>query len=180
MLNSCIDAGLISLITIKPCLIGNVERRSFSDLFEDYFHRRVNALDVLCQPRHDPHMPPQPWPLLRTIALSSFKVLAVSSLAPLATAMDACMSGTGWRAVCAATQSALTGIPQPVSSSFERKGEQCDGHGGKGGNGHPRLVKKLAELNGREWDHLIAGTVFFFGPYFAYFVVTWDEGKIRQ
>jgi hypothetical protein len=73
----------------------------------------------------------------------------------------------------------LASVPQSVGSSLERKSEQSNRDSSKGGDSHSSPVKKLADLNGREWDNLIAGAIFFFGlfGYFAYFIVTRDERK---
>ena len=70
-------------------------------------------------------------------------------------------------------------VPQPVRSSFERKGEQGNEYSGKGRDRRARLVKNLGDLDSDEWHKLISGAVFVFSlfGYFAYFIVTRDEGK---
>jgi hypothetical protein len=68
---------------------------------------------------------------------------------------------------------------QPVSRLTQAVSERRNSYCGECGNNDPKAVKKLSNLNQREWNDLIGGTVFVIGLfcYFAYFVITRDERK---
>jgi hypothetical protein len=74
---------------------------------------------------------------------------------------------------------ALASNPEPSSGSPESNSRNRKNDGKNGGDGSAMVVKGFSDLDDKEWKHAISGAVFLFGlfGYFAYLIVTRDQGK---